>query len=76
MMIRMQMMTVEMRVIMKVMCACYDDDDDGAQKHGLEKSTRPQHSHLCSLCMHEMKMICILALDGRTCRSGEKITKH
>lgn len=41
MMIRMQMMTVEMRVIMKVMCACYDDDDDddGAQKHGLEKST-------------------------------------
>lgn len=34
MMIRMQMMTVEMRVIMKVMCACYDDDDDG-----LEKST-------------------------------------
>lgn len=39
MMIRMQMMTVEMRVIMKVMCACYDDDDDGAQKHALEKST-------------------------------------
>lgn len=44
MMIRMQMMTVEVRLIMKVMCACYDDDDDddvGAQKHGLEKSTLP-----------------------------------
>ncbi len=36
---------------MKVMGVCYDDD--GAQKHGLEKSTWGQNSHLCSLCMHE-----------------------
>lgn len=74
MMIRMQMMTVEMMMIMKVMGVCYDDD--GAQKHGLEKSTWGQHSHLCSLCMHGRKMICISALDGRTCRTAENITKH
>lgn len=68
MMIRMQMMAV---MIMKVMCVCCYDDD-GAQKHALgEKST-----HLCSLCMHETKMICICAPDERTCRTGGKITKH
>lgn len=72
MMIRMQMMAVEMMMgIMKVMCVCYDDD--GAQKHGLEKkSTWWQHSHLRSLCMHGTKIICISALDGRACRTGAK----
>lgn len=67
MMIRMQMMAEETAV----MCVC-SDDDDGAQKHGSEKPTLWQQSHLCSLCMHETKMICILALDGRTCVPGEK----
>lgn len=69
MMIRTQMMAVEM-MIMKVMCVCHDDDS--AQELGLEKSTWWQDSHLCSLCMHETQMICISALDGRTCRTGEK----
>lgn len=56
MMIRMQMVAAESTMmIMKVMCVCYDDDDDSAQKHGSEKSTRVQNSHLCSLCMHERK---------------------
>lgn len=45
-MIRMQMAAAEsmmMMTIMKAMCVCHDDGgndgDDGAQKHGLGKST-------------------------------------
>lgn len=43
MMIRMQMMAVEM-MIMKVMCVCYDDDS--AQKHRLEKNHRDDNVHI------------------------------
>ena len=42
MMIRMQMMEVEIMVMTRVMCDCYDDDDI-AQIHGFGKKKKNQH---------------------------------